>query len=116
MSWISACRLDDIEQEGVIRFDHGGRTYAVYRSPEDEVFCTDGLCSHEAIHLADGLVMDYEIECPKHSGAFDYRAACPRDTKTGVLSVSQPPPFFSLHRPFLRGKRLVLGEACAGQY
>ena len=25
------------------------------------------------MHLADGLVMDFEIECPKHSGAFDYR-------------------------------------------
>ena len=71
--WITACHLEDIEQEGVVRFDHGGKTYAIYRSPEDEVFCTDGLCSHEEVHLADGLVMDYEIECPKHSGAFDYR-------------------------------------------
>jgi 3-phenylpropionate/trans-cinnamate dioxygenase ferredoxin component len=71
--WISACNLDDIEQEGVVRFDHGGRTFAIYRSPSDEVFCTDGLCTHEKVHLADGLVMDYEIECPKHSGAFDYR-------------------------------------------
>ena len=71
--WITACQLEDIEQEGVVRFDHGGKTYAIYRSPEDEVFCTDGLCSHEEVHLADGLVMDYEIECPKHSGAFDYR-------------------------------------------
>lgn len=73
MNWVSACRLDDIEQEGARRFDHGGRTYALYRSPADEVFCTDGLCTHEAIHLADGLVMDYEVECPKHSGVFDYR-------------------------------------------
>lgn len=73
MNWISACQLDDIEQEGVRRFDHGGRTFAIYRSPDDEVFCTDGLCTHESIHLADGLVMDYEIECPKHSGVFDYR-------------------------------------------
>lgn len=73
MTWITACRLDDIEQEGVTRFDHEGRTFAIYRSPDDEVFCTDGLCTHEAIHLADGLVMDYEIECPKHSGVFDYR-------------------------------------------
>ncbi|MGO4335189.1 MocE family 2Fe-2S type ferredoxin [Labrys sp. KB_33_2] len=73
MNWISACHLDDIEQEGARRFDHAGRTYALYRSPADEVFCTDGLCTHEAIHLADGLVMDYEIECPKHSGIFDYR-------------------------------------------
>ena len=25
------------------------------------------------IHLCDGLVMDYTIECPKHNGLFDYR-------------------------------------------
>ena len=41
--------------------------------PNDEYFCTDGLCTHEAVHLESGLVMDYEIECPKHQAAFDYR-------------------------------------------
>lgn len=71
--WIDACALDDLEDEGVRRFDHAGRTFAIYRMTDDEVFCTDGLCSHEAIHLSDGLVMDYEIECPKHSGVFDIR-------------------------------------------
>ena len=25
------------------------------------------------MHLADGLVMDHLIECPKHNGQFDYR-------------------------------------------
>ena len=73
MTWVSAGKLDDIEQEGAIRFDHRGRTYAIYRGPDDSVYCTAGLCTHEAIHLADGLVMDFEVECPKHSGAFDYR-------------------------------------------
>lgn len=71
--WTHACMLDDIEVEGVRRFDHQGRTFAVYRSAEDEVFCTDGLCSHEAVHLSEGLMMDYEIGCPKHSGVFDIR-------------------------------------------
>ena len=71
--WISVCGKDEIEAEGVMRFDHGGRTYAVYRSADGEHFCTDGLCTHEEVHLADGLVVDYEIECPKHSGVFDYR-------------------------------------------
>jgi 3-phenylpropionate/trans-cinnamate dioxygenase ferredoxin component len=73
MSWISACRLDDIEQEGAMRFDHGNRTYTIYRGPDDSVYCTAGLCTHEAVHLCDGLVIDFEVECPKHSGAFDYR-------------------------------------------
>lgn len=71
--WIDACALDDVEEEGVRRFDHGGRTYAIYRMTADEVYCSDGLCTHEAVHLSDGLVMDYEIECPKHSGVFDIR-------------------------------------------
>ncbi|MGH6902836.1 MAG: Rieske family ferredoxin, partial [Geminicoccaceae bacterium] len=35
MSWIEACAADDIEAEDVIRFDHGGRTFAIYRSPGD---------------------------------------------------------------------------------
>lgn len=72
-NWTTACRLDDIAPEGVIRHDRGADTYAIYRSAGDEVFCTDGRCTHEAIHLSGGLVMDYEIECPKHGGVFDYR-------------------------------------------
>lgn len=71
--WTDACATDDIDTEDLIRFDHGGRTFAIYRSPEGAFYCTDGLCSHEAVHLADGLVMDHLIECPKHNGQFDYR-------------------------------------------
>lgn len=71
--WIDACATDDIEEEDLIRFDHGGRTFAIYHSPEGKFYCTDGLCSHEQVHLADGLVMGHLIECPKHNGQFDYR-------------------------------------------
>ena len=71
--WIDACGAQDIEEEDVIRFDHGGRTFAIYRSPDDAYYCTDGLCTHEQVHLADGLVMDHVIECPKHNGRFDVR-------------------------------------------
>lgn len=72
-NWIEACATDDIDAEDVIRFDHGGRTFAIYRSPDDTYHATDGLCTHEKIHLADGLVMDNIIECPKHNGRFDYK-------------------------------------------
>lgn len=72
-NWVRACAKGDIETEDLIRFDHGDRTFAVYRSHKDEFFCTDGLCTHEKVHLCDGLVMDYIIECPMHNGQFDYR-------------------------------------------
>ena len=72
MTWIPACATGSIEEEDVARFDHGGKSYAIYRSPDDVYYATDGLCTHQAIHLADGLVMDNTIECPKHNGRFDY--------------------------------------------
>jgi 3-phenylpropionate/trans-cinnamate dioxygenase ferredoxin component len=72
-SWIDACGAGDVENEDVIRFDNGGRTFVIIRSPDDKYFCMDGLCSHEAVHLADGLVMDDIIECPKHNAHFEYR-------------------------------------------
>ncbi|WP_105386546.1 MocE family 2Fe-2S type ferredoxin [Neorhizobium alkalisoli] len=71
--WVRACATSDVDEEDVIRFDHAGSTYAIYRSPDDEFFATDGLCTHERVHLADGLVMDNIVECPKHNGRFDYR-------------------------------------------
>lgn len=72
-NWIAACNVGDIDVEDVMRFDHDGRTFAIYRSPGDAYHATDGLCTHEKIHLADGLVMGNIIECPKHNGRFDYR-------------------------------------------
>lgn len=71
--WIRACSVDDIDTEDVVRFDHAGRTFAIYRSPDDKFYATDGPCTHELAHLADGFVMDSIIECPKHNGRFDYR-------------------------------------------
>ena len=72
--WVEACAAGDVDEEDVIRFDHGGRSFAIYRSPDDKYYATDGLCTHEKVHLADGLVMDNIIECPKHNGRFDYRS------------------------------------------
>ena len=78
MHWVPACDLDDIDPEDLIRFDHAGRTYAIYRDPDGTVFATDGLCSHEQVHLCGGLVIGDEIECPKHNGRFDYKTGAAR--------------------------------------
>ncbi|WP_456725299.1 MULTISPECIES: Rieske 2Fe-2S domain-containing protein [unclassified Bradyrhizobium] len=71
--WVAACTLDALKPEETFRFDHGGRTFVIARSPEGECFAMDGHCSHEKVHLADGIIDGYIIECPKHFGAFDYR-------------------------------------------
>jgi 3-phenylpropionate/trans-cinnamate dioxygenase ferredoxin subunit len=70
--WIDAGSAEDIDLEDVVRFDHDGRTFAVYRTEDDRYFATDGLCTHEKVHLSGGLVMGTIIECPKHNGRFDF--------------------------------------------
>lgn len=72
MPWTDVCAADALEAESGLRFDHGGRTFAVFRNDADQFYCTDGLCTHEAIHLADGLVIENTVECPKHSSIFDF--------------------------------------------
>jgi 3-phenylpropionate/trans-cinnamate dioxygenase ferredoxin component len=72
-TWTQACRADDVEEEDVIGVELGGHHYAIYRSPDDKYFATDGNCTHERVLLADGLVMGHVIECPKHNGRYDYR-------------------------------------------
>ena len=88
--WIRACGVDDIDTEDVVRFDHGGRTFAIYRSPDDKFYATDGLCTHELAHLADGYVMDSIIECPKHNGRFDYRTGAAKGAPVCVNLKTYP--------------------------
>ena len=88
--WIEACAVDDIEAEDVIRFDHGDRTFAIFRSPDDQYFATDGHCTHERTHLADGLVMDDIIECPKHNGRFNYRTGKAKGAPVCVNLATYP--------------------------
>ncbi|WP_055045999.1 MocE family 2Fe-2S type ferredoxin [Devosia sp. A16] len=88
--WIRACGVDDIDTEDVVRFDHAGRTFAIYRSPDDRFYATDGLCTHELAHLADGFVMDSIIECPKHNGRFDYRTGAAKGAPVCVNLKTYP--------------------------
>jgi len=70
--WVKVGPLADLGEDDVKRFDLGERTFAIYRAG-GKVYATDGLCTHEQIHLCDGLVMDNVIECPMHNGRFDIR-------------------------------------------
>ncbi len=89
-NWIEVCSVGDIDLEDVIRFDHGGRSFAIYRSPDDEYFATDGLCTHEKVHLADGLVVDDIIECPKHNGRFNYQTGQAKGAPACINLMTYP--------------------------
>lgn len=88
--WVEACAKGDIDEEDVMRFDHGPRSFAIYLSPDGKYYATDGLCTHEKVHLAEGLVMGNIIECPKHNGRFDYRTGAAKGAPVCVDLKTYP--------------------------
>ena len=75
--WLDAGAATDLGCEEVIRFDHGRKTYALYRDAGGLLHATDGVCTHGNTHLADGLVLGRVIECPKHNGRFNLADGSP---------------------------------------
>ena len=76
--WVRACASAQLGKEDVLRFDHNGATYALYRTAEGRLYATDGMCTHSSAHLADGFVKGTVIECARHNGRFDIRDGSPQ--------------------------------------
>ncbi len=75
---IEVCRVSDLPLGEVIRFDFDRKTYAVYRTEEDKLYATDGICTHGNAHLGEGIVIGEQIECPKHNGRFSLQDGLPK--------------------------------------
>ena len=88
--WVQACSVEDIDEEDLMRFDHGGRIFAIYKSPEGDFFATSGICTHEHAQLSDGLVIGDIIECPKHNGRFNYKTGAAKGAPVCVNLATFP--------------------------
>lgn len=88
--WIEVCTAGEIDAEDVMRFDHDVRTFAIYRSPDDAYFATEGLCTHGRAHLAGGLVIGDIIECPKHNGRFNYKTGAAQGAPACIDLATYP--------------------------
>ena len=60
------------------------------------------MCTHEEVHLEDGLVINDEIECPMHQGIFSIKTGkviqdppC-KDLKTYKIKVENDKIFIEL--------------------
>jgi fatty acid desaturase/nitrite reductase/ring-hydroxylating ferredoxin subunit len=81
------------------RIDVDDRTFVLCRLGHDEFAVGDGLCTHAKVHLADGALVDGEIECPKHNGRFDAR--------TGEVTRKPPREALCMYPVRRVGGRLV---------
>jgi fatty acid desaturase/nitrite reductase/ring-hydroxylating ferredoxin subunit len=70
--------VDRLEPGHLARVDIGAATYVLCRPDDGGYVLLDGICTHAETHLADGLLIDGCVECPKHNGRFDLRTGEPR--------------------------------------
>ena len=97
--WTFVCNTSDVDFEDQYRFDHDDRTYCIYHL-EDGFYATDGLCTHEDIHLVDGLIDGEEIECPMHLGVFNI--------KTGQVVLDPPCEDLKTYKLKVEGEQIFI--------
>ena len=69
----NVCSVEELKKDDIIRYDYDGKTYAIYRTENDEYYATEGMCTHGNVHLSDGMIIGQQIECPKHNGRFNMK-------------------------------------------
>ena len=89
MAWTAVARVDQIDEEDVVEVAVGDRILALYHT-KNGYFVSDGICTHERAHLADGLVIGNIIECPKHQGRFDVRTGEPKGAPVCIPLTTYP--------------------------
>lgn len=64
---------------GEMKYVEVGRDYepVVLINYEGEYFALTDTCTHEDASLSEGQIVDDEIECPLHGGAFEIRTGAP---------------------------------------
>jgi 3-phenylpropionate/trans-cinnamate dioxygenase ferredoxin component len=75
-TFIRACALSDVPDEGAVGVEVAGEPVAVVRA-DGEVFALRDVCSHAEVPLSEGDVYDHTVECWLHGSCFDVRTGKP---------------------------------------
>lgn len=86
VQWHTAVTASELGENDAVKVCINGHHYAVYQLGLGDYYATDGICSHEHAYLADGLVDDGKVLCPKHNSKFCIKTgkAINRPAKTPI--------------------------------
>jgi 3-phenylpropionate/trans-cinnamate dioxygenase ferredoxin subunit len=88
MSFVKACALSEVPNEGALAVEIDDTPVAVVRI-DGEVFALRDVCSHAEVALSEGEVYDHTIECWLHGSCFDVRTGKPTNPP-----ATQPVPTY----------------------
>lgn len=72
----TVAKVSDIEP-GELMYIEVGDEFVCLINMDGEIHAINDTCTHEDASLSDGTIIDGEIECPLHGGAFDIRTGEP---------------------------------------
>jgi nitrite reductase/ring-hydroxylating ferredoxin subunit len=72
----TVAKVSDIEP-GELMYVEVGDEFVCLINMDGEIHAINDTCTHEDASLSDGTIIDGEIECPLHGGAFDIRTGEP---------------------------------------
>ena len=75
-TFVFACALKDVPEDGALGLDVDGTPVAVVRTGA-EVYALRDVCSHAEVPLSEGEVYDHTLECWLHGSCFDVRTGAP---------------------------------------
>lgn len=68
--WHKAIAEQELKRTHVLR--HRRKEIALFRL-DDGIYATDNACTHEYSSLAEGMIVDGNVYCPKHGSRFSIR-------------------------------------------
>jgi 3-phenylpropionate/trans-cinnamate dioxygenase ferredoxin component len=75
-SFVKVATRDELPDRGKKVLDIDGRAVALFRI-DGNYYAIDDVCTHDGGPLAEGQLIDCEIQCPRHGARFDLRTGRP---------------------------------------
>ena len=69
-NFIAVAKVTDIQPGEIKSFEVNGESVLI-ANWQGTFFATQNLCTHDNGTLSDGMLVDGEIECPRHGGRFN---------------------------------------------
>lgn len=91
MTYLRACRSDEVAVDTPVRVELDGHAIAVVRDSSGEVFAIGDRCTHGDISLSEGFVEGENLECWAHGSQFSLRTGWPLN-----LPAYEPVPVFDV--------------------
>lgn len=70
LTWEKTVAVSELGENDAVTVCINAHHYAIYQLEKGNYHATDGICSHEHAFLADGLVENGKVLCPKHNSRF----------------------------------------------